>query len=163
MNTNVMKLKAMKPNAINPIAIKHRIMHTKHMLLSILMLFSLIFLSSKSHADEDTSSSAAIGWGSLSAQQQETLAPIKDKWNDLPPERQQKLSKGADKWAAMNPEQREHVQERLNHFKNLSPEDKAQVKENMRKFRELPQKNVKLCVNAGKIWTQNKKNNLENE
>ena len=48
MNTNVMKLKAMKANAINL-----RIMHTKHMLLSILMLFSLIFLSSKSHADEE--------------------------------------------------------------------------------------------------------------
>ena len=122
--------------------------HSKPMLLAAILLFSLTFLSASSHANEGSETGAigpysgapasAVPWESLSTQQQETLAPIKDKWNDLPAERQQRLSNGANKWVNMNPEQREHVQERLNRFKNLSPEDKAQVKENMRKFRELP-------------------------
>ena len=47
-----------------------------------------------------------LAWSELNAQQQQVLAPLKDRWATLPPQRQEHLSKGATRWAAMNPEQR---------------------------------------------------------
>lgn len=106
----------------------YRMLNTRAYLLALGLLMSAALLPSTAKAE-------GVAWESLSSQQQETLADIKDSWNDLPPHRQERLSKGADKWATMDPEQREQVKQKLNRYKNLSPEEKTRVKErNCQKF-----------------------------
>ena len=45
----------------------------------------------------------AIAWNSLSAAEQQTLQPMKEKWAALPPERQARLRDNAKRWSAMTP------------------------------------------------------------
>ena len=72
----------------------------------------VLSLSLASMLIPDSASAEGLSWESLSAQQQEMLASMKEGWNDLPPYRQERLSKGADKWATMSPEQREQTKDR---------------------------------------------------
>lgn len=102
---------------------------------SYLLAFSLLIVTALL---PNSAKAEGVAWESLTTQQQETLADVKDGWNDLPPHRQERLSNGADKWATMSPEQREQIKRKLNRYKNLPPEERARVKERMHQFKQLP-------------------------
>ena len=61
------------------------------------------FIITPVNAYPESTETAGVSWESLSPQQQETLASVKDQWSTLPVERQQRLSNGAKKWATMDP------------------------------------------------------------
>lgn len=79
-----------------------------------------------------------IGWQDLSNEQQETLAPLRDRWGDLPADRQERLSRGANKWREMDPQQRERARDNLQRYQQLSPDERAQAKERLREFKNRP-------------------------
>lgn len=78
-----------------------------------------------------------VDWESLSPQQQETLAPMRENWRELPPNRQERLRQGAERWNSLPPEQRNRLQDRMHRYDNLSPDEKGRIKERMREYRQL--------------------------
>ena len=79
-----------------------------------------------------------IGWQDLSNEQQETLAPLRDRWGNLPAERQERLSNGANKWREMDPQQRERARDNIQRYQQLSPAERALAKERLREFKNRP-------------------------
>jgi hypothetical protein len=117
-----------KGNTMLLYTLHHRLMQP---MLSISLLLILLQFQSLARAD-------GVNWESLSPQQQETLAPMKDDWRELPPNRQERLRQGAERWNSLPPEQRNRLQDRMHRYDNMSREEKARIKERMREFKQLP-------------------------
>ncbi len=79
-----------------------------------------------------------IGWQDLSNEQQETLAPLRDRWGNLPADRQERLSRGANKWREMDSQQRERARDNIQRYQQLSPDERAQAKDRLREFKNRP-------------------------
>ena len=73
-----------------------------------------------------------VAWHELSPEQQQALAPLRERWDTLPPGRQQAMSRGAERWQQMTPEQRARAEERLERWRDLSPEQQQQLRDALR-------------------------------
>lgn len=93
---------------------------------------------------------AAQPWESLTAQQQEVLAPFSGSWNTLPekerhnllgiakrypklpPQKQQRLHQQIEKWSKLTPEQRKRAREKYNAFSKVPADKREAVKKMVR-------------------------------
>jgi hypothetical protein len=73
-------------------------------------------------------------WAELTAEQQATLAPLKNDWDTLEPERRQKWIQIAKRYPRMKPLEQERVQRRMQMWANLSPEQRRQARENYKQL-----------------------------
>ena len=73
-------------------------------------------------------------WAELTAEQQATLAPLKNDWDTLEPERRQKWIQIAKRYPRMKPLEQERVQRRMQTWANLSPEQRRQARENYKQL-----------------------------
>lgn len=73
-------------------------------------------------------------WAELTAEQQATLAPLKNDWDTLEPERRQKWIQIAKRYPRMKPLEQERVQRRMQIWANLSPEQRRQARENYKQL-----------------------------
>ncbi|TMH28089.1 MAG: DUF3106 domain-containing protein, partial [Betaproteobacteria bacterium] len=73
-------------------------------------------------------------WAELTAEQQATLAPLKNDWDTLEPERRQKWIQIAKRYPRMKPLEQERVQRRMQAWANLSPEQRRQARENYKQL-----------------------------
>lgn len=109
------------------------VQHIKCMqsVFSLALLLMLMQFNQQAYAD-------GVDWESLSPQQQEALAPMRDDWRELPPNRQERLRRGAERWNNLPLEQRNRLQERMHRYDDMRPEEKDRIRERMREFRQLP-------------------------
>jgi len=75
-----------------------------------------------------------VPWGSLTAEQQTVLAPLKGDWEKLDAERRQKWLGIAKRYPKMKPEAQARVQRRMQAWAMLTPEQRRQAREN---YKEL--------------------------
>ena len=93
-----------------------------------------------SSAKKDKPKAAAVkkgvrpAWAELTAEQQATLAPLKNDWDTLEPERRQKWIQIAKRYPRMKPLEQERVQRRMQMWANLSPEQRRQARENYKQL-----------------------------
>jgi len=73
-------------------------------------------------------------WAELTAEQQATLAPLKNDWDTLDLERRQKWIQIAKRYPRMKPLEQERVQRRMQIWANLSPEQRRQARENYKQL-----------------------------
>ena len=73
-------------------------------------------------------------WAELTAEQQATLAPLKNDWDTLDLERRQKWIQIAKRYPRMKPLEQERVQRRMQTWANLSPEQRRQARENYKQL-----------------------------
>ena len=73
-------------------------------------------------------------WAELTAEQQTTLAPLKNDWDTLEQERRQKWLQIAKRYPRMKPLEQERVQRRMQIWANLSPEQRRQARENYKQL-----------------------------
>ena len=77
-------------------------------------------------------------WAELTAEQQATLAPLKNDWDTLELERRQKWIQIAKRYPRMKPLEQERVQRRMQAWANLSPEQRRQARENYKHLAKTP-------------------------
>ena len=77
-------------------------------------------------------------WAELTAEQQATLAPLKNDWDTLELERRQKWIQIAKRYPRMKPLEQERVQRRMQTWANLSPEQRRQARENYKHLAKTP-------------------------
>jgi hypothetical protein len=77
-------------------------------------------------------------WSSLTAQQQEALAPLQRDWPTLDANRRQKWLGVAGHFPTMPPDERKRVQERMAEWARLTPTERAQARMQFQEVRQLP-------------------------
>lgn len=81
-------------------------------------------------------------WGELTPQQQEKLAPLRDRWDQMPASRRvhalERLERRA-RWEAMTPEQRERLRRGARNFHDLPPELRETARASFQVVRALPE------------------------
>lgn len=82
-------------------------------------------------------------WAELTAEQQQTLAPLKEDWDSLEPERRQKWIAIAKRYPKMTPEAQERVQRRMQVWAKLTPEQRRQARENYKRLAKVPHEDHK--------------------
>jgi hypothetical protein len=73
-------------------------------------------------------------WAELTAEQQQTLAPLKADWETLEPERRQKWIGIAKRYPRMKAQEQERVQRRMQAWARLTPEQRRQARENYKQL-----------------------------
>ena len=97
-----------------------------------------------SSAKRDKPKAAAVkkgvrpAWAELTAEQQATLAPLKNDWDTLEVERRQKWLQIAKRHPKMTQLEQERVQRRMQLWANLSPEQRRQARENYKRIAKSP-------------------------
>jgi hypothetical protein len=77
-------------------------------------------------------------WGSLSAAQQQALAPLQNDWATLEPTRRSKWLELAGRFPTMPPEERRRVQERMAAWVRLTPAERTNARMQFQEVRQLP-------------------------
>jgi hypothetical protein len=77
-------------------------------------------------------------WAELTAEQQQTLAPLKSDWDALEPDRRLKWIAIAKRYPRMKPIEQERVQRRMQAWAALSPEQRRQARENYKHLAKAP-------------------------
>ena len=77
-------------------------------------------------------------WAELTAEQQQTLAPLTNDWDTLEVERRQKWLQIAKRYPKMKQLEQERVQRRMQLWANLSPEQRRQARENYKRLVKAP-------------------------
>ncbi|MEO8600156.1 MAG: DUF3106 domain-containing protein [bacterium] len=77
------------------------------------------------------------GWATLSAQQQQALAPLSADWDNLDAPRQKKWLEIGNKFPSLKPEERIRVQNRMRTWIALSPEQRRIARENFRRAKKI--------------------------
>jgi len=90
-------------------------------------------------------------WAELTAEQQATLAPLKNDWDTLEPERRQKWIQIAKRYPRMKPLEQERVQRRMQIWANLSPEQRRQAREN---YKQLAKAARPANKNLRQAWAE---------
>ena len=84
---------------------------------------------------------AVPSWSELTPEQQEKLAPLRDRWDQMPASRRvhamERMERRA-RWDAMTPEQREKLRHGARNFRDLPPELREKMRESMQVVRQLP-------------------------
>jgi len=73
-------------------------------------------------------------WAELTADQQRTLAPLRDDWENIEPERRRKWIGLAKRYPKMTAQQQERVQLRMQRWAALTPEQRRQARENYKRM-----------------------------
>jgi hypothetical protein len=68
-------------------------------------------------------------WAELTAEQQQTLAPLKGDWDTLDPDRRLKWIAIAKRYPRMKPQEQERVQRRMQAWVRLTPEQRRVARE----------------------------------
>lgn len=76
-------------------------------------------------------------WASLTADQQQALAPLAGEWNKLGLEHKTKWLGIAKRYPAMKPEEQKRVQGRMQSWTKLTPEQRWQAREQYRSIGKL--------------------------
>ena len=77
-------------------------------------------------------------WAELTAEQQQTLAPLKTDWETLEPERRLKWIGIAKRYPRMKPQEQERVQRRMQTWAALTPDQRRQARENYKHLAKVP-------------------------
>ncbi len=77
-------------------------------------------------------------WAELTAEQQQTLAPLKADWETLEPERRQKWIGIAKRYPRMKAQEQERVQRRMQAWAKLTPDQRRQARENYKRLAKEP-------------------------
>jgi hypothetical protein len=81
---------------------------------------------------------AKPAWAELTAEQQQTLSPLKADWDTLEPQRRQKWLAIAKRYPRMKAEEQERVQRRMQGWARLTPEQRRQARENYKHLAKVP-------------------------
>lgn len=76
-------------------------------------------------------------WASLTADQQQVLAPLREEWNRLSPERKRKWLGIAKRYPTMTPEEQQRVQRRMEKWARLSTEQRWQARQQYRNLERI--------------------------
>ena len=107
--------------------------------LLVLSVATMSLLCDAGATENDNAKGAGpIPFESLNEQQQQVLAPMRERWGTLSTQRQQRLIKGADRWAGMNASEREKARDRMRRWQNLPPEERQRMQQRLQRFRSLP-------------------------
>ncbi len=81
-------------------------------------------------------------WSELTPEQQEKLAPLRNRWDQMPASRRvhalERMERRA-RWEAMTPEQRDRLRHGARNFRDLPPELREKMRESMQVVRQLPE------------------------
>ena len=84
-------------------------------------------------------------WAELTAQQQQTLAPLKADWDRLDPEQRRKWIGIAKRYPGMKPQEQERVTRRMQAWAALTSEQRRLARETYKRLaKEPPEKRGKL-------------------
>lgn len=83
-------------------------------------------------------------WASLTADQQQALAPLAGEWNKLSLEHKKKWLGIAKRYPAMKPEEQKRVQGRMQRWAKLTPEQRWQAREQYRSIGKLADRREEL-------------------
>lgn len=107
---------------------------------ALMALTIALSLSASSPAEAQNTTSAAArapsrsgaqsGWSTLTAAQQQALAPLAADWDSLDSAHKKKWLVIANKFPAMKPEERSRVQNRMREWAELSPQQRQIAREN---------------------------------
>ncbi len=79
-----------------------------------------------------------VAWGSLTAQQQQALAPLQRDWTSLDANRRQKWLEVAGHFPTMPADERQRVQARMAEWARLTPAERTQARLQFQEVRQLP-------------------------
>ena len=99
---------------------------------SVIAVFLLLCLAGT------TASATPAPWRSLSAAQQEALAPLAQQWDTLQEVQQNRLLKTAKRYSHLTPEQKQRFRNRLTAWSKLTPEQRKAAREKYRAFKKVP-------------------------
>lgn len=75
-------------------------------------------------------------WQSLSAQQQQALAPLEKNWTQIDPARQQKWLDVANRFQKLDVEERERIQRRMADWAAMTPAERGRARVNYQELRQ---------------------------
>lgn len=78
------------------------------------------------------------GWGQLSQQQKNILAPLSKDWDSLENIRKKKWLGIADRFPTMKPDEQQRMQNRMREWASLSPAERTKVRDTYKDFKQLP-------------------------
>jgi hypothetical protein len=78
------------------------------------------------------------GWGELTAEQRQVLAPLEKSWDELDASRKKKWIGVARRYPTMTPTGQTRVQRRMEAWAKLTPDQRRQARENYRNISKLP-------------------------
>lgn len=76
-------------------------------------------------------------WASLTADQQQVLAPLRAEWNTLPADQRRKWLGIAKRYPAMTPEEQQRVHRRMEKWARLSTEQRWQARQQYRNLERI--------------------------
>jgi len=76
-------------------------------------------------------------WASLTADQQQMLAPLAGEWNSLPPDQRVKWLGIAKRYPSMTPVGQKRVQTRMQKWAKLTPQQREQAREQYRSIGKI--------------------------
>ena len=77
-------------------------------------------------------------WAALTADQQQTLAPLASEWNKLGLQHKKKWLGIAKRYPKMKPDEQARVQRRMQAWAKLTPKERQTARENYKKMEKLP-------------------------
>jgi hypothetical protein len=77
-------------------------------------------------------------WNTLSAAQQNLLAPLQSQWNTLPPARQERMLQRTQQWMKLPPGEQQEIRERIARWQQMTPEQRDQARQNQHLYDTLP-------------------------
>jgi hypothetical protein len=89
-------------------------------------------------AGASAAGSSGVPWASLTAAQQQVLAPLQKDWTSIDPTRRQKWLEVAHKFDGMPADERERVQQRMADWARLTPAERTQARLQFQEVRQLP-------------------------
>jgi hypothetical protein len=77
-------------------------------------------------------------WAELTAEQQQTLAPLKADWDTLEAQRKRKWLGIAKRYPKLSPHEQERVQKRMHDWARLTPEQRRVARESYKNIAKAP-------------------------
>ena len=116
--------------------------------LALLLAFAAAGASARAddpsrHGHDRVPAGVAVpAWSELTPEQQEKLAPLRERWDQMPASRRvhalERMERRA-RWDALSPEQRERLRHGARNFRDLPPELREKMRASMQVVRELPE------------------------
>ena len=85
---------------------------------------------------------AVPDWAHLTPQQQERLAPLRERWDQMPASRRVHAMERAERrarWDALTPEQRDRLRDGARNFRDMPPELREKMRASMQRLHALPE------------------------
>ena len=118
-------------------------------LSTLVLLLALGATGAAAHSDDAPRHQHAVpegvavpDWAQLTPQQQERLAPLRDRWDQMPASRRVHAMERAERrarWDALTPEQRDRLRDGARNFRDMPPELREKMRASMKRLHELPE------------------------